>query len=258
MFVNNIGYTGFLVGDWDQGLAEMEAALSDDLDRVDRLALLSNALIIRTNRGETIDDGMRELETLAAGDTDPGSVSMVLDTRANLALAGGRLKDARSIWRNLAELQAAFSPSSYYQGARGALWQRDAADVRADLDALDATGVHGPVIEVRRTTLRAGLAALAGRSSDALALYREALRGWRELGIVWDEVLTAIDMATLLDPADPDVRAAAASSREILTRLRAAPYLERLDAALARSGPTAPVIAPAPAAAGSVSSPASA
>jgi hypothetical protein len=42
-------------------------------------------------------------------------------------------------------------------------------------------------------------------------------------------------MATLLDPAEPEVRAAAEAARVIPTRLRAMPFLDRLDAALARS-----------------------
>ena len=41
-------------------------------------------------------------------------------------------------------------------------------------------------------------------------------------------------MATLLDPAHPDVQAAIESSREFLTRVRARPFLERLEAAAAR------------------------
>ena len=57
----------------------------------------------------------------------------------------------------------------------------------ADLARLDATGFHGPVVEVRRTTLQAAVAALEGRRSDALALYRDALRGlertWDHLGL---------------------------------------------------------------------------
>jgi hypothetical protein len=43
-------------------------------------------------------------------------------------------------------------------------------------------------------------------------------------------------MATLLGPADPDVRAAADAAREILVRLQAAPFLARLDKAMARPG----------------------
>jgi hypothetical protein len=43
-------------------------------------------------------------------------------------------------------------------------------------------------------------------------------------------------MGTLLDPADPEVRAAADAAREILVRLEAAPFLARLDASMARAG----------------------
>jgi hypothetical protein len=42
-------------------------------------------------------------------------------------------------------------------------------------------------------------------------------------------------MATLLDPSEPEVQAAAEAAREILVRLRAAPFIARLDAAMARS-----------------------
>jgi hypothetical protein len=80
---------------------------------------------------------------------------------------------------------------------------------------------------------------LEGRPADALPFYREALRCWRDLDLAWDEALCAIDMATLLDPADPEVRAAAEAAHEILVRLGAAPFIARLAAALAHSsGPT--------------------
>ena len=42
-------------------------------------------------------------------------------------------------------------------------------------------------------------------------------------------------MATLLDFDDPAVADAAGQSREILVRLGAAPFIERLDAATARA-----------------------
>ena len=234
-FINNIGYTGFLVGDWDASLAELDGALADDLDRLDRLALLSNALIIRTSRGEPVDDGLRELEVLLGDDTDVGTVSMALDARAYAALAEGRPADARSIWSHMAGIQLAYAPASIYQGARGAVWTGDADAVRADLERLDATGVHGPVVEVRRTTLRAALAGLERRTAESLSLYQDALRGWRELGIVWDEMLTTIDMATLLGPSEPGIREAAEAAQGTLARLGARPFLERLDALLSES-----------------------
>ena len=101
------------------------------------------------------------------------------------------------------------------------------------LDVLDEAGLHGPAIEADRITIRAGIAALEGRIIDALGLYREALRAWRDLGLAWDEALCAIDMAQLIGPGDPEVREAAAAAREILVRLEAAPFIERLDAAVA-------------------------
>ena len=127
-------------------------------------------------------------------------------------------------------------PEFLYRAARPALWRLDREAAAADLEALDATGVHGRVVEIRRLTIRAGLAALDGHVAEALARYDEALRGWRDLRLPWDEALTSIDMAILLDPTHPEVQAAGASGREILSRLRASPFLARLDAALAVSG----------------------
>jgi hypothetical protein len=56
---------------------------------------------------------------------------------------------------------------------------------------------------------------------------------WRDLGLVWDEALSAIDMASLLGPGEPDVIAAAERARETLVRVRAKPFLELLDSAMA-------------------------
>jgi len=50
--------------------------------------------------------------------------------------------------------------------------------------------------------------------------------------------LLGIDMAIVLDPALPEVAAAVATSREILTRLGAKPFLARLDE-LTAGGPVA-------------------
>lgn len=72
-------------------------------------------------------------------------------------------------------------------------------------------------------------------------MYRDALRTMRDLGLDWDEALCSVDMATLLGPADPEVRAAAERAREILARLGAKPLLERLEAALA--GAAGPAVA---------------
>ena len=122
----------------------------------------------------------------------------------------------------------------------------DVAGAIVDLAAVDGSGFHGPALEADRTTIRAGIAALEMRGKEALTLYRESLLAWRDLGLVWDEALCGLDMALLLDPAESDVRAAADRARETLVRLEAAPFIARLDAALARSpGPRGQPASPA-------------
>jgi class 3 adenylate cyclase/tetratricopeptide (TPR) repeat protein len=247
-FVNNVGYTGFLAGDWDGALAELEGALAEDLDRGDRIAILCNALIIHACRGESVAEGIAEVERLGAEIRDPGWRITILDVEGNAGLAAGRLEESRRAWHDLARLETSQAPEFLYRAARPALWRLDRAAAEADLEALDVTGVHGRVVEIRRLTIRAGLAALEGHAADALARYRDALRGWRELRLPWDEALTSIDMATLVDPTQPEVQAAGESAREILSRLRASPFLALLDAALGVSGSADTVATTVPAA----------
>ena len=70
-------------------------------------------------------------------------------------------------------------------------------------------------------------------------MYADALRRFHDLGVALDEALTTIEMATLLDPTLPEVRVAADAARDILTRVRAQPFLERLEAAMARGAVSA-------------------
>ena len=188
----------------------------------------------RAFRGEPVADQLDEITRLVGESDDSQVLSTVASCDAFVAFAAGRLGDARSAWRRVAGLGPGDAPGALPRAARSALWAGDADAARADLAALDASGVHGPAVEADRRTIRAGIAALEGRPADALPLYREALRAWRELGLAWDEALCGLDMATLLDPADSEVRTAADAAREILVRLGAAPFIARLDAALAR------------------------
>jgi hypothetical protein len=121
--------------------------------------------------------------------------------------------------------------------ARASVWLRDTVSAAEDLAALEALGVHGPFVTLQRTAMAAGIAALEGRIEGARALFVEARRGMAERGIVVEVALLAIDVATTLGPADPDVQAVAAQARQILGRLGAGPFLARLDAALADARP---------------------
>ncbi len=98
-------------------------------------------------------------------------------------------------------------------------------------------GTAGPCSPRTGSCARAGIDALEGRGAAAVAGYREAMRAYRQLGLVFEEAAAAVDMATLLAPEEldaPDVIAAIAAARVTLERLRARPFLERLDEARVR------------------------
>ncbi len=233
VLLTNSAEAAVRIGDWSWGLAELEPALADELEASDRISLLVVSVAIHALRGEPVGGLVAEVTGLVGGSTDPAPLASLQAVLANQAFGAGLLADARLAWQRVAAVMTSNLPVSLASSARAALWLRDAGAARADLAALDASGVHGPAIEADRGTIRAGIAALEGRPTEAAARYGEALRAWRDLGLAWDEALCGLDMATLLDPTDSGVRAAAAASREILVRLEAAPFIERLDAALA-------------------------
>ena len=231
--VTGIGDSSLRTGDWPSALTELTAALAEEWEPADHLQLLFTASVFWALRGEPIDDRLAEVKGLLGDSDDPQMGAGAAMAASFAAIAIGDLHAARTSWQRAASLVATVLPVALPLAARAALWAGDAAAAREDLAALDASGFHGPAIEADRRMIRAGLAALEGRPADALSLYREALPAWRDLGLAWDEALCGLDMATLLDPADPEVRAAAEAAREILVRLEAAPFIARLDAAMA-------------------------
>ncbi len=235
-FITNLGYTGFLAGDWDEALAEMDAVLSDDLDAANRIMLTTNAAIVHAARGESIEDMLAEVGQLVAASPGEQQWSMpALDPQGNRALAQGRLAEARDAWHRLADLDSSQSNEFVYRAAVADLWAGDQVAAARDLEEVDATGVHGHVAAARRLSLEAGLAALDGRAEEATSLYAEALAAWRDLRVAWDEALTGLSMVKLMDSSLPEVRKVADETRAILVRLRAAPFIEQLDAAVGRA-----------------------
>jgi hypothetical protein len=197
--------------------------------------MLNNVAIIRVSRGASIADELAELARM--GSQMSGNWQLFLaDPEANAALVGGDLRTARDRFLSIVDADPGTGLEYIYRAVRPALWARDLADAKQIKARYEEMGDFGPVADARRAALNAGIAALEGNAKEALALYRDALRGWRATSSVWDEALTGVDMAELLDPAEPEVAAAIASTREILERLGARPYLERLDVAVAKSG----------------------
>jgi hypothetical protein len=126
--------------------------------------------------------------------------------------------------------------------ARAALWAGDAVGAGRALEALVDAGYRGPAVELDMATIRAGISALEGRTPEAVTAYREVLRGWRQLGLAFDEALAVTDMATLLptdELASVDAQAAISWARDTLEHLGAKPILKRIGSARSASSAAA-------------------
>jgi len=119
---------------------------------------------------------------------------------------------------------------------RAALWAKDPSTARDRLARFERLRAHGRAVHMTSLTFSAGIAALEGRTSEAISQYHDALQGWAELGLPWDQALAGIDMAMTLGPDEPAVAAAATTTRTILESLGANGMLARLDAALSSDG----------------------
>jgi class 3 adenylate cyclase/tetratricopeptide (TPR) repeat protein len=236
-FRETVGSVSIRTGDWEAAIATLREGL-ESVDEDDRVHLVGALAVYRILRGEPGATDLREVEGLISGNTDPQTTSHLPFAQAVVALTQGDPGMAEAAAQRILELFPP-SPDSFTWGvvARTSMWARDAERATRALARHRESGLHGPAIDATRATISAGLDALAKRWDEARTAYRTALRSWRDLGLPYDEALTAIDMATLLDPADPEVRAAAEFARETFARLGATPFLARLDGALARSGP---------------------
>ena len=213
---------------------------------------MNQSLTLRPHQNDAVWRGMSSGNTLLAHVVGAGKTFTMAATGMKMKQAGLIKKPMYVVPNHLLELFAAghydiariqahrftelFSQGAaegFLLAARCALLSRELDGAREEFAQVDGIGRRGRAIDAARTTIRAGLAALDGHPHDALTRYREALRVWRDLGLVWDEALCAIEMASLLDPGEPEVRLAAERAFEILTRLEAKPFLERLEAAMA-------------------------
>ena len=226
-------------GDWDWVISELESGDYDQLQPAERAAAFVPVLMLKAARGTTVTSELTQSEVDLATVPDQQAVGLSGMARAFVLSVSGRHDEASAECFRSAKVSGVFTMWALPLAGRYAVLARDAARARDAVGELEALGISGPALAADVETILAGCAALEGASIDAMAGYRRALGAWRDLGLPWDEALTAIDMAILLDPAEPEVRAAADAAREILTRLGAKPFLARLDAAMQRRSSTA-------------------
>jgi tetratricopeptide (TPR) repeat protein len=228
------GFGAHLVGEWDEAMDRWQTVLGEDPEPGDRLVPLFGVLSVVAARGEPMPGAAEEIEAIAAEVSDPQVTWTTIAGPAVIASAEGRLADAVALWRAGARAMPSSAREWLPIAARLAVRLGDVAGAQQDLAALDELGVHTPRHEAERLAIRAGLAALEGRPTDALRLYSESLQAFREYGSPFSVAQVTIEMATVLDPSTPEVAAAIETATGILSRLRARAFLDQLEAAAQR------------------------
>jgi class 3 adenylate cyclase/tetratricopeptide (TPR) repeat protein len=239
-FGGALGYGLWGAGDWDGAVQLWRDNLADEPEPADRLLSLHGVAITHAARGEPVADALDEIARVAADVTDPQVLWTTVDGPAFAAFAAGRLEEAGRLWREGAGRFTFTAPAWLRGAAQTALERRDAGALRGDLEALDAFGFHAPVAELQRSELVAGLAALDGRTGEATRSYLEVVRGLREIGLPLEAAFATIRMTTVLDQRSHELRQAVDEAAELLRRLRAVPFLERLEAVTGRDTPERP------------------
>jgi class 3 adenylate cyclase/tetratricopeptide (TPR) repeat protein len=242
--VGNTSICAFRVGEWSWVSTLLDEWLSLEVTAGFFAEFFVDRAVLRALRGqfEESEADVDEAARLRAKLTDPQYESYEAHARSWAALAAGDLAAAVGHADRAVAVTGYFAPLALPLGARAALWAGDAETARRLMDKLAEVSYWGLALEADRVCLGAGIAALEGRTVEALAGYREALRAYRQLGLAFDEALAGIDMAILLGPSEreaADVAAAIATARETLTRLGAAPFLARLEAAASGGSPPA-------------------
>ena len=219
------------LGEWDD-VAGLIAEIDETGGAGGRLEYVEMNALYLSLRGdfEAVDrllEGLRPLLARASLATMGVNAKLlegqVLALRGDLDKSHLVLTDAM----NQEMSQGAAEAASW--AASVAIWMGEPDFVRDAAQRFLAMPAPGRMFRLLRTQARASLAAVDGRTDEALALYREAANGWRESGVVMSLGLLLTDMSVGLDRSNPEVAAAENEAREIWTRLGSPPLLARLD-----------------------------
>ena len=198
-------------------------------------------------RGERLDYLRSEVAALVGDSTDPDDLFGLYMVTGNTALVAG---DTETAYANA--FKASRLPTQNPEVALGlalqaSIWSRNAERVRAIAPEVADVTLNGAWGQAWRRHAAAAVAAVDGLTAEALAGFRDARAGILALEQYFEDASWVVNAAVLL-PAESEVRAWAAEARPVLEELRAKPYLEKLDEALASvpgSEGTAPTASPA-------------
>ena len=233
--VGNLAGAALDVGEWDRAIHELRTARDDSPDELAANHSSWALFNFAAWRGEDVTAEMARLTAWANSFDEAGARGAVRDLRAQVAYASGDLVVACDEWMAFAAGDALNAPPAYLGAGLAALMAADRDRASEALAAHEDTARHGRVYSLDRRLLRAGLTGLEGRPAEGIREARTVLGEYGRLGLPWRHASGTLMLVSVVGGDEPDVREMADAARAIFTRLGAKPFLDQLDAALARS-----------------------
>ena len=196
--IGNVAEDVRRTGDWDWALGELETVRQYELDDAGEIVLDAASMMLRLMRGEVTDEAIEllvgRLATLEDRDVEAGK----FDIRGLRAFARGDFAEAADEWIQGTAMSDYNVPYILPRVAVAAILARQGDRAAEAIRSLIDRGTRGRSIDADRATVEAGVAALAGDRDAARTGYRAGLAGYRDLSLVFDEALLAMQAATTL------------------------------------------------------------
>jgi class 3 adenylate cyclase/tetratricopeptide (TPR) repeat protein len=234
VLVGNIVYPALELGQWERGIEEATNARDESHDEFGANYASWALLTYGAFRGEDVASELGRLTVWAESLDDTGVRNGISGLRAEVAFGAGRFADACDEWLMYAAGDPLNAPMACFYGGLGALLAGDPERAQRALTVFASLPGHSRFRDADRRLIEAGLAALDGRLADALRDARPVLDEYERLGLVWRRALSVLMLVMTVAPHEPELRAAAETARETFQRVKAKPFLELLDARLAR------------------------
>ena len=183
-------------------------------------------------RGEALDTIEAELRETAGDRPDAEDEWLFGYVGAEAAISRGDLDAAYRLAMTASELDVQAPEDALRMAQRAAVWSRNVERVREVHARWERLPWHGIFAEAVRLQFAAGVAALEGRRDDAMAAFREARASLERMEQQFAAARVSLDAIILL-PDEPEVRSWSDGARATFDAVRARPYLEKLDEALA-------------------------
>ncbi len=237
------GPAAYLLGrEWDAVIADIDQVLQSGVEPATEQHLLAYAAQIRAARRSGFEELLARLTELTEHLPDPHTDRELAWLEAHRDLFEGRPGEAADTVSEVAQEMEIIGYLYRAWACRAAIWARDATRLRRMTAALEADPERSRMRRDDLLEFHAALAALEGRTDEALAGYRQAIAGRRELNVDFMAAWMALDQVILLGPTTDAVREHAAWARSLYEQLGAVAFLEQLDEAM-RTSPGAPVAA---------------